>query len=30
MSVADMVVGVSYLVIVAIAGSLAIMWWTEE
>jgi hypothetical protein len=30
MSVADLVVGFSYLVIVAIAGSMAIMWWTEE
>jgi hypothetical protein len=30
MSLADVVVGVSYLVILAIAGSMAIMWWTEE
>jgi hypothetical protein len=30
MSVADLVVGLSYLVILAIAGSMAIMWWTEE
>ena len=30
MSVADLVVGSSYIVILAIAGSMAIMWWTEE
>ena len=30
MNVADLVVGVSYLVILAIAGSLALMWWMEE
>jgi hypothetical protein len=30
MTVADVVVGLSYLVILGIAGSLAIMWWTEE
>jgi hypothetical protein len=28
--IADLVIGVSYLVILAIAGSLALMWWMEE
>lgn len=30
MSLADVVVGVSYLVILGIAGSMAIMWWSED
>ncbi len=30
MNVADLVIGVSYLVILGIAGSLALMWWMEE
>jgi hypothetical protein len=30
MSIAEMMIGMSYLVILAIAGSLAIMWWMEE
>lgn len=30
MSIAEMVVGMSYLVILGIAGSLAIVWWMEE
>jgi hypothetical protein len=30
MSIAEIVIGMSYLVILAIAGSLAIMWWMEE
>jgi hypothetical protein len=30
MSIAEMMIGMSYLVILAVAGSLAIMWWMEE
>ncbi len=30
MSFADVVTGLSYVVMIAIAGSLAIMWWMEE
>ncbi len=30
MSLADLVTGLSYVVMIAIAGSLAIMWWMEE
>ena len=30
MSIAEMMIGMSYLVILAIAGSLAFMWWMEE
>jgi hypothetical protein len=30
MSVADIVTGTSYLVLFAIAGSLAVLWWLED
>ncbi len=30
MSFADVVTGLSYVVMIAIAGSLAILWWMEE
>jgi len=30
MSIAEIVIGMSYLVILAVAGSLAVMWWMEE
>ena len=30
MGIAEMVIGMSYLVILGIAGALAIFWWTEE
>jgi hypothetical protein len=30
MSIAEIVIGMAYLVILAIAGSIAIMWWMEE
>jgi len=30
MTLADVVTGLSYVVMIAIAGSLAIMWWMEE
>lgn len=30
MTLADLVTGLSYVVMIAIAGSLAIMWWMEE
>ena len=30
MSIAEMVIGMSYLVILGIAGALAIFWWTED
>ncbi len=30
MSLADLVTGLSYVVMIAIAGSLAILWWMEE
>ena len=28
--IAEMVIGMSYLVILGIAGALAIFWWTED
>ncbi len=30
MTLADLVTGLSYVVMIAIAGSLALMWWMEE